>query len=132
MTSSGSPSLIWETLEHGESVECLNCIPAVEPLIYDNNAEVREIAAWWLRRRIFGVFGAGEVYEHTVNAVKSDPNPQRRAYAAYALGEFLDPGGRRAARDRHQHRLQPARSRGGRLGPRTPERRRRRRASARR
>ena len=89
VTSSGSASAIWEALEHGEAIECLNCISAVEPLIYDNNAEVREISAWWLRRRTFGVFGAGEVYQRTVNAVKSDPSAQRRAYAAYALGEFL-------------------------------------------
>ena len=89
VTSSGAPSAIWEALEHGEAVECLNCISAVEPLIYDNNNEVREISAWWLRRRTFGVFGPGEVYQRTVTAVKSDPNPQRRAYAAYALGEFL-------------------------------------------
>lgn len=89
VTSSGSPSAIWEALEHGEDIECLNCISAVEPLIYDSNAQVREISAWWLRRRTFGVFGPGEVYERTVTAVKSDPSPQRRAYAAYALGEFL-------------------------------------------
>lgn len=89
VTSSGSASAIWEALEHGEAIECLNCISAVEPLIYDNNAEIREISAWWLRRRTFGVFGPGEVYERTVNAVKGDANPQRRAYAAYALGEFL-------------------------------------------
>ncbi|MEO6419256.1 MAG: hypothetical protein ABIP39_07615, partial [Polyangiaceae bacterium] len=89
VASSGAPSAIWEALEHGEKVECLACIPAVAPLLYDRDTHTREIAAWWLRRRIFGVFGAGEVYESTVNALKSDPNPTRRAYAAYALGEFL-------------------------------------------
>ncbi len=89
VASSGAPSAIWEALEHGEKVECLACIPAVAPLLYDRDTHTREIAAWWLRRRIFGVFGAGEVYEATVNALKSDPNPTRRAYAAYALGEFL-------------------------------------------
>ena len=52
---------IWQALEHGEKVECLDCIPAVEKLLYDGNAKNREIAAWWLRRRIFGVFGPGEV-----------------------------------------------------------------------
>ena len=43
VTSWGSPSAIWEALEHGEAIECLNCISAVAPLIYDNNAEVRGI-----------------------------------------------------------------------------------------
>jgi HEAT repeat protein len=89
VTANGSMTAIWETLEHGERVECLDCIPAVEPLIYDANPRTREIAAWWLRRRMFGVFGKGEVYERTVNVLKSDPNANRRASAAYALGEFL-------------------------------------------
>jgi hypothetical protein len=86
---SGAPTLIWETLEHGEKVECLDCISVVAPLLYDGNAKNREIAAWWLRRRIFGVFGPGEVYEQTLNTLASDASPVRRAYAAYALGEFF-------------------------------------------
>jgi hypothetical protein len=89
VASSGAPMAIWETLEHGEKVECLECIAAVEPLLYDTNARTREISAWWLRRRIFGVFGPGEAYERTLGTLKSDPSPQKRAYAAYALGEFL-------------------------------------------
>jgi HEAT repeat protein len=87
--ASGAPMAIWETLEHGEKVECLECISVVAPLLYDANAKNREIAAWWLRRRIFGVFGPGEVYQQTVTALASDPDPVRRSYAAYALGEFL-------------------------------------------
>ena len=89
IVSSGSPAAIWETLEHGEKVECLECIPAIAPLLYDKNAETREIAAWWLRRRIFGVFGSGEVYEQTLKTLAGDADPKRRAYAAEALGEFL-------------------------------------------
>ncbi|WP_394825220.1 HEAT repeat domain-containing protein [Pendulispora albinea] len=88
-SSSGSPAAIWETLEHGEKVECLECIAPVAKLLYDANAETREIAAWWLRRRIFGVFGPGEVYEQTLKTLKGDADPKRRAYAAEALGEFL-------------------------------------------
>jgi HEAT repeat protein len=87
--ASGAPTLVWEALEHGEKVECLDCIPSVSLLLFDSNAKNREIAAWWLRRRIFGVFGPGEVYEQTVNALASDPDPLRRSYAAYALGEFF-------------------------------------------
>jgi hypothetical protein len=89
VASSGAPTAIWETLEHGEKVECLDCIPVVEPLLYDANAKTREIAAWWLRRRVFGVFGSGEVYERTLSTLKQDGDPRRRAFAAYALGEFL-------------------------------------------
>jgi len=89
VAASGSMMNIWETLEHGERVECLDCIPSVEPLLYDTNPRTREIAAWWLRRRMFGVFGPGEVYEKTLNTLASDADPRRRANAAYALGEFL-------------------------------------------
>jgi hypothetical protein len=88
-----APTAVWEVLEHGERVECLDCIPAVEPLLYDSNAVTREIAAWWLRRRMFGVFGPGEVYSRTVATLASDPSPVRRADAAYALGEFLESPG---------------------------------------
>ena len=93
VTTSNSPSLIWETLEHGEKVECLQCIPVVANLLYDQHQQTREIAAWWLRRRIFGVFGDGQVYVQTLNTMKSDPNAQKRAYAAYAIGEMLDASG---------------------------------------
>jgi hypothetical protein len=86
----GTPTAVWETLERAERVECLNCIGPVESLLYDpGSAANREIAAWWLRRRIFGVFGPGEAYERTITTLKSDSNPARRAYAASALGEFL-------------------------------------------
>jgi len=87
--ASGSMMAIWETLEHGERVECIDCIPSVEPLIYDPTPRTREISAWWLRRRVFGVWGPGEVYERTINTLANDANPQKRAYAAEALGEFL-------------------------------------------
>ena len=92
-TTSGAPSVVWEALEHGEKVECLQCVPAVANLLSAQDARVREISAWWLRRRLFGVFGPGQVYEQTVNTLATDTNSQRRAYAAYALGEFLDSGG---------------------------------------
>jgi hypothetical protein len=89
----GAPSAIWQALEHGEKVECLDCIPTVEKLLYDGNAKNREIAAWWLRRRIFGVFGQGEVYSRAVETLKTNPEAATRARAAEALGEFLDSAG---------------------------------------
>jgi hypothetical protein len=89
MASSGAPTAIWQTLEHGEAVNCLNCIGAVAPLLFDPNARNREISAWWLRRRMLGVFGPGEVYEQTLTTLSTDPSATRRGYAASALGEFL-------------------------------------------
>ncbi|HVU00254.1 MAG TPA: HEAT repeat domain-containing protein [Polyangiaceae bacterium] len=84
-----APTEIWRALEHGEKVECLDCIPQVAKLLYNGNAKTREISAWWLRRRIFGVFGPGEVYSQVINTLKTDTSDDRRAYAAEALGEFL-------------------------------------------
>jgi HEAT repeat protein len=84
------PSRIWKTLEHGERVECLDCIPYVSELLYDGHPKTREIGAWWLRRRVFGVFGPGEVYSQVVQTLGDPTAPEgQRAYAADALGEFL-------------------------------------------
>jgi HEAT repeats len=92
--SSAAPMAIWTMLEHGERVECLDCIPYVSKMLYNDNPKTREISAWWLRRRIFGVFGPGQAYEQTVKAV-TDPaqSELNRAYAANALGEFLEGAG---------------------------------------
>jgi HEAT repeat protein len=92
--NSAAPTAIWTMLEHGERVECLACIPYVGQMLYNSNAKTREISAWWLRRRIFGVFGPGEAYEQTINAVSDQSKSElTRAYAASALGEFLEGAG---------------------------------------
>jgi HEAT repeat protein len=88
-----APAAVWQALEHGEKVDCLDCIPAVEKLLYVNDAKTREIAAWWLRRRIFGVFGEGQAYERTIQALQTNADAATRAHAAEALGEFLSSGG---------------------------------------
>lgn len=93
VVASGSMSAIYETLEHGERVDCLDCIPAVQPLLYSSNPQTREIAAWWLRRRVFGVFGPGQAYQQNLERLASDPDPNIRAYAADAVGEFLSSAG---------------------------------------
>jgi hypothetical protein len=89
-----APTEIWRALEHGEKVECMKCIPAVSKLLFDGNGKTREISAWWLRRRIFGVFGPGEVYSRIVQTLGDQTQSERRrAYAAEALGEFLSRAG---------------------------------------
>jgi HEAT repeat protein len=89
-----APTRIWKVLEHGEKLECLGCIPVVSKLLYNSNAKTREISAWWLRRRIFGVFGPGQVYEQTLNTLADGSQSEsRRVYAANALGEFLSDSG---------------------------------------
>src|SRR5690606_17311652 len=89
-----APMEIWRRLEHGERTECLSCIPAVSTLLYNENAKTREISAWWLRRRILGVFGPGQVYEQTLNTLgDQSQHENKRAYAAEAIGEFLTHAG---------------------------------------
>ncbi len=86
----GAPIAVWGVLEHGESLECLDCIAYVEPLLWSKDATVREISAWWLRRRVFGY---AEVALKVRKVIETDADPERRAAAADALGEFMDPGG---------------------------------------
>jgi len=91
---SAAPTAIWTMLEHGERVECLDCIPYVSKMLYGSNPKTREISAWWLRRRIFGVFGKGEIYEQTINTISNGKASElSRTYAANALGEFLEGAG---------------------------------------
>lgn len=86
---SASPARLFATLEYGERVECFECIPLLaDKLLSSDNADTREIAAWWLRRRAFGF---GPVMEKMLAVVADDAEPERRARAAAALGEFLDP-----------------------------------------
>jgi hypothetical protein len=88
------PTRIWKVLEHGEKLECLACIPVVSTLLYNSEPKTREISAWWLRRRIFGVFGPGQVYEQTIKTLGNVAETEtRRVYAANALGEFLSASG---------------------------------------
>jgi len=89
-----APTRIWKVLEHGEKVECLGCISLVSGLLYDAQPKTREIAAWWLRRRVFGVFGPGEVYSRVIDTLAdSSQTENTRARAANALGEFLSRAG---------------------------------------
>lgn len=89
-----APTQIWQVLEHAEKVECLDCIPMVAKLLYDPSSTTREISAWWLRRRIFGVFGKGQVYQRTIQTLQDQSQPaSKRAFAAQALGEFLAEAG---------------------------------------
>ena len=89
-----APTRIWKLLEHGEKVECLDCISTVSKLLYDSHPKTREISAWWLRRRIFGVFGPGQIYSQILStATDQSRSETQRSYAVNALGEFLDSAG---------------------------------------
>ncbi len=86
-----APSQLASMLEYGERVECSACVPLLERrLLEDPSPTVRELAAWWLRRRPFG-FEA--IMRDMRGVLASDADPVRRARAADAIGEFMDPHG---------------------------------------
>ncbi len=93
---SGSPERLATLLEYGELVQCHTCIPLLErQLLESDNALVREMSAWWLRRRPFGFAG---VFRDIRTVLANDADPVRRARAAEALGEFMQPNGVRYLR----------------------------------
>lgn len=89
---SSSPAALSALLEYGERVECHECVPLLERRMLDPRTDrlTRESAAWWLRRRLFG-FAA--IFRDTRMILANDSDPARRAVAAEALGDFMDPHG---------------------------------------
>lgn len=92
LNSSAAPSQIASMLEYGERVECTACIPLLERrILEDDDATVRELSAWWLRRRPLGF----DAIMHDMRVVLADMSQSatRRERAAAAIGEFMDPNG---------------------------------------
>ena len=86
--TSSSPTHMTALLEYGERVECMECIPLLQKKLLDSGEpRVREIAAWWLRKRPFGYARAAVKMRQVA---MSDADPVRRARASEALGEFMD------------------------------------------
>jgi len=86
---SGSPEKLRATLEYGERVVCQECVPLLEKKLLESSvARVREMSAWWLRRQ---PFAAPALVTKLRKLVRADTDPVRRARAAEALGEFMDP-----------------------------------------
>ncbi len=85
----GSPEKLKSTLEYAERVYCEECVPLLEKKLLDSpNARVRELSAWWLRRQ---PFAAPVLLKGLRKVVREDADATRRARAAEALGEFMDP-----------------------------------------
>ena len=85
----GAPEKLKATLEYGERVMCGQCVPLLETnLLASGDARVRELSAWWLRRQ---PFAAPALLKKLRAVLREDADPVRRARAAEALGEFMDP-----------------------------------------
>lgn len=85
----GSAQRLRATLEYGERVRCEDCVPLLyAKVLASDDASVRELSAWWLRRQ---PFAAPIVLGKLRKIVKSDADAEQRARAAEALGEMMDP-----------------------------------------
>lgn len=96
--NSGSNTRLQTILEYGERVDCAECvIPIFNEMFTNDDAQSREFAAWWLRRRGAAAWIANLLIEtvggDTGNTLLPDTltDEELRARAASALGEFLIP-----------------------------------------
>ncbi len=115
--------------------------PGLEPALL-GTAQTREIAAWWLRRRIFGVFGPGQVYQQTINTLATDatrsavatrPTPSASSSTSAVFSRSRPPSRRSDARScvqlrcgaraHEQHRQRRPQRGDDRLRRRSPHRR---------
>ena len=78
-----------EQITSPDRIKSVALNPGAQRVTTLRTAKNREISAWWLRRRIFGVFDPGEAYERVVNNLAGHADPVIRARSAEALGEFL-------------------------------------------
>jgi HEAT repeat protein len=102
----GSPEKLRATLEYAERVVCESCVPMLDgKLLSSDDARVREMAAWWLRRQ---PFAAPRVLGHMKSVLTADADPVRRARAAEALGELMDPHAAFALSDASRDDAAPA------------------------
>jgi len=84
-----SPEKLKATLEYGERVFCAPCVPLLaQKLLESGEPRVRELSAWWLRRQPFAAPG---ILATMKRVAREDPSAPRRARAAEALGELMDP-----------------------------------------
>lgn len=80
--ASGSADAIAAELERSENLVCPGCVAMVTPLLDNDDARVRQVAAWWLGRR-----RASELFVDMVNRL-AQPDSRRARNAADALGEL--------------------------------------------
>ncbi len=84
--SSGSADAIKSELERSEYLICAACVRYVLPLVDNNDASIRQVAAWWLVRR-----GVGrQVYRDMLTRL-GQPDSLKARNAADVLGEFSYP-----------------------------------------
>lgn len=84
--ASGSADAIKSELERAEYLVCAACVPYVLPLIDNDDAGIRQVAAWWLARR----GSSRQVFRDMLTRL-GQPDSLKARNAADVLGEFSNP-----------------------------------------
>ncbi|MEO5769553.1 MAG: HEAT repeat domain-containing protein [Polyangia bacterium] len=84
--ASGSADAIKAELERAEYLVCAACVPYVLPLIDNDDAGIRQVAAWWLARR-----GTSRQVFRDMLTRLGQPDSVKARNAADVLGEFSNP-----------------------------------------
>lgn len=84
--ASGSADAIKSELERAEYLVCAACVPYVLPLIDNDDAGIRQVAAWWLARR-----GTSRQVFRDMLTRLGQPDSVKARNAADVLGEFSNP-----------------------------------------
>jgi HEAT repeat protein len=84
--ASGSADAIKSELERAEYLVCAACVPYVLPLIDNDDAGIRQVAAWWLARR-----GTSRQVFRDMLTRLGQPDSLKARNAADVLGEFSNP-----------------------------------------
>ena len=84
--ATGNRDSIVAEVERAEKLPCAPCIDLVMPLIDDDNADVRDVAAWWLAKRAIRTQVRDDMFARLAAG-----NSTLARNAAEVLGRFMHP-----------------------------------------
>lgn len=84
--NSGSVDAVLAELERAEKLPCGSCIDLITPLIDHDNAQVRDVAAWWLAKRAI----RSQIRDDMFTRLQAGDTVSARN-AAQVLGRFMHP-----------------------------------------
>lgn len=84
--NSGNPDSIVAEIERAEKLPCGSCIDLVTPLIDESDRQIRDVAAWWLAKRVI----RDQVRDQMFTRLQGGDSVSARN-AAEVLGRFAHP-----------------------------------------
>lgn len=84
--ATGNRDSIVAEIERAEKLPCAPCLDLVLPLIDHDNADVRDVAAWWISKRAVRLQIRDDMFERL-----SGGDTERARNAAEVLGRFMHP-----------------------------------------